>query len=166
MTTRQLDCLRRRFPMFERIELIQELLLAELETETDGNLALRAAQCNLLDQLEARRRRQARYPSISEVGENEGGVDVALELYFSDDEWRSVERGLPYPAQKLARLARREAERFEDVPGGVWTQQNLTELRRRIKREFIAWDRDNSERAYYRARATLVAALHRNRGRK
>lgn len=162
MTKRQVDCLRRRFPMFETIELIQELLLAELETEDVGNLALRAAQCNLLDQLKARRRREVRFIGMTEI-ETYAVDDVALELYFSDDEWQTIEHGLPYPAQKLARIARRQAESFEDVPGGIWTRQNLTELRRRIKREFIAWDRDHSERAYGRARAVLVAALQRNK---
>ena len=161
---RQLDCLRRRFPMFGTVELIQELLLAEFETGTTDNLSLRAAQCNLLDLLRKQRRFDRMFAPLEEA-EHVGVNDVALELYFSDDEWRTVEHGLPYPAQKLARIARHQAEGFEDVPGGIWTRENLTELRRRIKREFINWDRDHSERAYYRARAILVLALHRNRTR-
>ena len=165
MTRRQVDCLRKRFPMFQTIEVIQELLLAELETENMGNLALRAAQCNLLDQLRSQRRHGAKFFNLSEM-DPIPVTDVALELYFSDDEWRAVEHGLPYPSQKLARIARQQAEGFEDVPGGMWSRENLTELRRRIKREFVAWDRDHSERAYYRARAMLVTALHRNRRRR
>ena len=156
----------RQFPTLPTREIEQEVELARLLTDEIA-LVVCTAKHRLLDQ----RRKAAvynRYFASYDAPGFDGrsaacDSDLLLERYFSDDEWSHVSAGLPYPAQKLAAIARRQAERFEDVPGGVWTKENLTELRRRIKREFVAWQRDHSERAYFRARKTLVAALRRHR---
>ena len=164
---RLISKLRRDFPRQTTHEIEQEIALASLLTEEPALIAHIAKR-----RLQDIRRRDAvldRYFTsyqTSSFDEDELACDhdLLLEQYFSSDEWSAVAAGLPYPAQKLAKIARRQAEAFEDVPSGVWTKQNLTELRRRIKREFMAWQHDHSERAYFRARQTLVTALRRHRG--
>lgn len=161
--------LRRRFPRLSAHEIEQELAMAEVLTD-EFRLVWTIAKRRLIDGLRRESAIAAKFDSYDAPWFDEDLLrcdgDLLLERYFSDDEWSSVAAGLPYPAQKLAAIARRQAELFEDVPGGIWTSQNLTELRRRIKREFVAWDRDHSERAYFRARQTLVTALHRHRKRR
>lgn len=164
---RIVDILCRKFPLMHRHEIEQEIELAHLLTD-DIPFVVCIARRRLTDQVRKAEVWNRHFASFDAPG-FDGDLtrvdgDLLLERFFSDDEWSHVSAGLPYPAQKLAAIARRQAERFEDVPGGIWTRQNLTELRRRIKREFVAWQRDHSERAYFRARQTLVTALRRHRG--
>lgn len=137
MTRKQIDVLRRMFPTLTTTEIVQELLLAELRTQ-QGALATCIAKRRLTDTLRREIRYTERFASYDAHGFDEdelGHHDLDLERYFSGDEWHAIVVGLPYPAQKLAKIARCRAEQFEDVPGGIWTRDNLTELRRRIKRK-------------------------------
>ena len=159
MDKRYLGLLAKRFPTLTRREIEQTVLLAEWKVGDNGPLVWRVATNALLDQI----RRCQRYLGRMVSFEWLFGDNYLVERYREEEEWRHILYGLPLPARQLARLARQEAERFEDVPDGIWRQHNLSELRRRIKREYIAWDKNHSERSYFRARAILVKALRRHK---
>ena len=160
----------------------QEVLLAEMRG-VQAALAFRMAQCRLIDKIRHEARFYSRFISYDgpridllsdENGEFISGCDEKMVLAAEDpmmvaflekQEWQALTASLPYPARKLVEFARFEAERFEDVPEGIWTRTNITELRRRVKRDWIAWDRNHSERAYIRTKNVLVAVLRRSRHR-
>lgn len=156
-----------RFGRMQRADVLQEIAFAEILADGRGErLAFKIALCNLLD-LERKRQRYERVFIPLDGQDDDGPEDCLLtypfEVVWDEMEWRDIVSGLPYPARKLAQFARQEAEAFENVPAGIWGRMQLNELRRRIKRRFLAWDRFNSMRSYYRARQALVAALHRRR---
>lgn len=152
-------------------EVNQEILLAELQADGRGDrLAFIIALRNLQDLDRKRRAYERRFCGLFSDGLFEDTfsfIDGAPDERFLDElEWQDIVRRLPLPARRLAEFAKIEAERFEDVPHGVWQLQSLMELRRRIKRRYIEWDRDHSEQSYLRARATLTAALRQHGGKR
>lgn len=162
-----------RFKDLPKEEVYQEIRIAEFQADDRGKrLAFVIALRNLQDLDRKRRRYERRFSGILNNGEDHlmNGVvfiDGAPDERFLDElEWQDIVRRLPLPARRLAEFAKIEAERFEDVPHGVWQLQNLMELRRRIKRRYIEWDRDHSEQSYLRARATLTAALRQHGGKR
>lgn len=172
MQKRFVDMLRKQFPQIGWLEIQQAVTIAELRT-AEAPLAWRMAYFALINQTKKETRWYRRFISIftptfipgrsTFIADTLIGDDRIHGLWVESDEWQTVLRGLPLPARKLAEFAQYEADRFEDVPGGVWTRENLSELRRRIKRDFLNWERSHGDRAYYKARNVLVAALRRNR---
>jgi len=155
--------LRWRFPKIAAEELAQEIALAELQAADRGErLAWRIAEKNLLDLERKRMRYERMFPVDLMDTDQTGGIGCNLFDAFLDEmEWRDIMSGLPLPARKLAQFAKREAEGFENVQDGIWRRQNLKELRRRVKRDYIAWDRRHSEEAYLQTRKVLVNAMRR-----
>lgn len=147
-------------------EVHQEILLAELQVDGRGDrLAFMIALRNLQDLDRKRRAYERHFCSLFAEGLSEDSFSFE-ERFFDEMEWEDIVRRLPLPARRLAEFAKIEAERFEDVPYGVWYLHNLRELRRRIKRRYIEWDRDHSEKSYMRARATLTDALRKHGGKR
>ena len=161
-----------RFKDIPKEEVMQEIRIAEFQAEDRGKrLAFMIALRNLQDIDRKRRAYQRRFFCMFGDGADGAANTVAFiggeqtDGFFDELEWRDIVGRLPLPARKLAEFAKIESERFEDVPYGVWYLHNLMELRRRIKRRYIEWDRDHSEKSYLRARATLTAALRQHGGR-
>ncbi|OQA09855.1 MAG: hypothetical protein BWY66_00394 [bacterium ADurb.Bin374] len=155
--TQQLLC---RFCRIGEAEVRQEIRLAEHEARGRGErLAWTIAFRNLLDIEKVKLPDQ-----MDEFGyillQNMRAPDPEKE----EREWRDILAELSEPARKLASFAKEQAERFEDVPDGIWSPHNLSELRRRIKREFSSWAESSGDpaRLYYAARTELVTVLHRN----
>lgn len=155
--TQQLLC---RFCRIGEAEVRQEIRLAEHEARGRGErLAWTIAIRNLLDA------ERVRLPAqMDEFGyillQNMRAPDPEKE----EQEWRDILADLSEPARKLASFAKEQADRFEDVPDGIWSPRNLSELRRRIKREFSIWAASSGDpaRLYYAARTELVKVLHRH----
>lgn len=164
MEKRFVDILTRQFPFLSRAEIEQEVRLAELLSGA-GPLAWRRTKFKLIDIARKEMLFRSRFLSLFDCDgiENIATEDRALRMLDEADEWREIRRNLPIRARKLAEIAEHHAQRFEDVPGGMWTYANLRELRRRIRRDYIAWDWRHSYRAFYETRAILVRALERNR---
>ena len=152
-------------------EVLQEIRIAEAEAEGRGKrLSFTIALRNLLDLERKRMRFERWFTSWEEIPT---GVHLRaamehnlFEAFLDEIEWREIIRRQPLPVRKLVDFARYEAERFEDVPYGVWYLHNLMELRRRVKRRWLEWDRDHSEKSYERARATLVSVLRAHGGKR
>ena len=153
----------RKFNELSKSEVVQEVRIAEFLSNGRGDrLAFRIAQTNLLDLMRRLRRYTRLFPCEFVDAEKRSMTMLdtrARDEWLHETEWQEIMSGLPLPARKLAEFAKEESERFEDVPNGVWCRENVEELRRRVKRRYIEWDRSHSERSYLRARATLVAAL-------
>jgi len=170
MQKRYVDILTRKFPSLSRLEIEQTVLLSELRYG-EGPLSAVDVKCDLLNMIKANGLREKRFVSLESLSADDyerhkhslSCTDELLEQRIVEEEWETLYRGLPALARKLACIAKQEATNFENVPGGIWTGENLKELRRRIKREFNAWAGDKSQRKYRLARWTLVKALHRNR---
>ena len=153
-----------RFSRMSESEVRQEIRLAEHEARGRGErLAWTIAIRNLLDA------ERVRLPAqLDDFGyillQNMRAPDPEKE----EQEWRDILADLSEPARKLASLAKDLAERFEDVPDGIWTPRNLSELRRRIKREFSVWAASSGDpaRLYYAARTEIVTVLHRHSRKK
>lgn len=161
-----------RFKDIPKEEVMQEIRIAEFQAADRGiRLAFVIALRNLQDIDRKRRRYERRFSGLLGDGSSleravafiDGGM---TDGFFDELEWRDIIARLPLPARRLAEFAKAEAERFEDVPHGVWQLQNLMELRRRIKRRYIEWDREHSEKSYLRARSTLTAALRKHGGKR
>lgn len=157
------------FDMLVRGEVERAVLLAELKTSNESH-AYRNAFCDLMNVMARERYYRKRAPRLDDICAGDPGFlarpDEIFERWQDVEEWRAIVSGLPPLARKLAQIAKRCAESFEDLPGGVWSIGNLVELRRRVKRDFIAWERTHDERKYYKARSTLVAVLRDSRKRK
>ena len=155
--------IKHRFPQIAPAEIAQEIALAELQAAGRGErLVWSIAEKNLLDLERKRMRYERMFPvELMDTDQTEGIECHLFEAFLDDMEWRDIMSGLPLPARKLAQFAKQEAEGFENVPDGIWRRQNLRELRRRVKRDYIAWDRSHSEAAYLAARNILVNAMHR-----
>ena len=164
MQKRFVDILRAKFKNMTGLEIEQAVLLAELETSI-APLAWSIAYRRLIKEQRKLARIDRIFASFHDVPDIEklGYQDLMLEQIDEEDEWKATLAKLSAKARKLAKLAKYEAERFENVPGGVWTRHNLYELRRRVKRDFLQWEFNHSTRAYYEARTELVAAFRRNR---
>jgi len=149
-----------RFCRMRESEVRQEIRLAEHEARGRGDrLVWTIAIRNLLDA------ERVRLPAqMDDFGyillQNMRAPDPEKE----EQEWRDILADLSEPARKLASFAKEQADRFEDVPDGIWTAHNLSELRRRIKREFSVWAASSGDpaRLYYAARTELVTVLHRH----
>ena len=173
-----IDILCKRFPSLSRIEICQSVLLAELKADCP-RLVYTVALRDMLMQLRKDRPWASRIADIEQLLHEEdrrdtdrrrsadvdplAAPDTIFEAWMLDEEWHAIIVGLPPLARKLAEIAKRCAEAFEDLPGGVWSRDNLIELRRRVKRDFVFWERRHSENKYFIARATLVKALRRAR---
>lgn len=157
------------FNMLVRGEVERAVLLAELKTSNESH-AYRNAFCDLMNVMARERYYRKRAPRLDDICAGDPAFlarpDDMFERWQDDEEWRAIVSDLPPLARKLAQIAKRCAESFEDLPGGVWSQHNIVELRRRVKRDFIAWERTHSERKYFLAKRTLVGALHRNRRKR
>lgn len=160
-----------RFRDIPKDEVRQEIRIAEfLAADRGKRLAFVIALRNLQDLDRKRRSYERRFCGLFMDGQYDDelaflGGSLA-DRFFDELEWRDIIARLPLPARRLAEFARAEAERFEDVPHGVWQLQNLMELRRRIKRRYIEWDREHSEKSYLRARSTLTAVLRKHGGKR
>lgn len=153
-----------RFSEFTRDEVLQEIRLAEMEAAERGpRLAFTAAWRNLQDMRRTRLARMLRFPNLTD---EDLAVETSIDTFIDEMEWADFVRQMPLPARKLAEIAKREAESFENVPNGVWEKSSLVELRRRVKRSYIAWDRNHCEQSYLRARSVLVNALRAHAGKK
>lgn len=170
MENRFVDILCKQFPTFSRNEIVQEILLAELGGR-EGPLSFVIAQRQLTNKVVKEQRLMSRFLSFQtdEIGVwgdllvSMAAEDPIMAAFMEEEEWQTLLQDLPYPARKLAEFARKEAESFENVPEGIWTRGNITEIRRRVKRDWIAWDRNHSERAYKKTKRVLISVLRRHR---
>ena len=163
MDTKYVKLLAHRFRNVSPAEISQEIALAELQAAERGQrLVWRIAERNLLDLEQKRMRYERMFPVELTDNDLPNGDEFRLFSSFIDElEWRDIMDRLPVRARKLAQFARMEAERFENVPDGVWRRQNLRELRRRVKRDYIAWDTRHTRDAYHETRRILVDAMRR-----
>ena len=171
MDAKFVDILTRRFPSLTRNEIEQACLLVELQNSgIDGPLAYRMVYCACIDRIRKEQRLAQRFPSYDVENFPElllGVMDPVYQKLREKEEWERVLSGLPYASRKLAKIAQQEANRFakENIGENIWTRVNATVIRQRTKERFISWEWNHSEKAYFRARASLVDALRRNRRR-
>ena len=163
MDDKYVRLLQHRFQNVSAAEIAQEIALAELQAVERGQrLVWCIAERNLLDLEQKRMRYERMFPVGLTENDLPNGDECRLFSSFIDElEWRDIMDRLPVRARKLAQFARMEAERFENVPDGVWRRQNLSELRRRVKRDYIAWDTRHTREAYHETRRILVDAMRR-----
>jgi hypothetical protein len=151
-----------RFPNLSSAEVMQQIAIAEfLAAGRGARLAWTIALRDLLN-IEDKRRRMARRFCTS-IDDESSGAALTLAVFDSPCEevdWQAFLSGLRPLARRLARIAQREAERFEDVDRGVWYRPNLKELRRRVKAAFL--NEVGGEHKYELAKRTLVDALRKH----
>lgn len=156
-----------RFSRMRAEEVMQEIRIAEFLAGDRGKaLAFSIASKNLIDAARKQVRLEKRFKSLfcfvdEETGEFGFPVEDGLLAWMEEEEWSETFANLPYPARKLAKIAEQEAGYFFLDGSNGWNRNKVMELRGRIKRRFVEWDRDHSVWNYGRARKALLRALRR-----
>ena len=153
------------FPSLDPQEVKQTILLTELRVgEEQPKLVFRMVTCSCLDLI----KKETRFP-LYDYNKFPEAILTKWCPVMAKEEWDEVIAHQSRNVQRLAQIASEEADYFVALNplASVWSRQTLSLLRSRIKQRYIDRSWTHSTRGYYRTRAALVTALHRNmRGKK
>jgi hypothetical protein len=165
MDKKFIDILTRKFPSLTRNEIEQACLLAELRVDAHSKrLAYRMVECACIKRMRTEKRIAemfVSYDSNDFPKRKLGTCDTHMEAWLNEEEWHAVVRSLPRKARTLAWFAQEEAQAFAEANPTlpIWTRQNLSTLRNRVKQRFLAWEYNHSRDEYYRARSQILEAM-------